>query len=125
MGQRGGDRSAAAKANGKKMGRRKKEPLPKVRRDVAYEVLEVLNLPDDEQEKARKKCSGEARLILKFVLDATDSRLRWDAYRYNKECVDGKPLVRAEDKIIFDPNQPLRVLVEHIGTTHPAAAKAK
>jgi hypothetical protein len=30
-----------------------------------------------------------------------------------------------EDKIIFDPNQPLRVSIEHIGPAHSAPAKTK
>lgn len=90
-------------------GRPKKLPKLKVRRDVAFEVLEIIN-----GQKPRAKASGEAELILK-LMEAKDERLRWDIYRYNKECVDGKPVQRQEETVIFDPNQPLRVVIEHIG----------
>jgi hypothetical protein len=97
---RGGKRPGA--------GRRKTTPLPKVRRDVAYEVIEILNGERDE-----KKATPEAQHCMSY-LRAEEKRLSWDAYRYFKECVDGKPKQRV-DPLAFDPNAPLRVLVEHIG----------
>lgn len=99
---RGGKRDGA--------GPKRKKPLPKIRKDVAFEVIEVIN-----DVKLQKNCSGEAAIVLGLIQQATDQRLKWDVYRYTKECLDGRPMVRSEEKISFDPNQPLRVVVEHIG----------
>lgn len=111
---RGGDRSKAAAAAGKKVGRPAREKPGKLRRDVAYRVLDALREGEKAVAKARS-LDGELDLFFQF-LELGDNRLKWDVYRYAKECVDGKPLTRSEEKILFDPNQPMRVLVEHIGS---------
>lgn len=130
----GGRRTAR---DGKRVGRPKKEAVPKLRRDVAFEILDLVNntqhfdlkQPDKPRDEALKKASGEARFAYELMM-SSGSTLKWDIYRYSKECVDGKPMVRSEEKVIFDPNQPLRVLVEHIGqpgsrSSHSVAAQAK
>jgi len=93
-------------------GRKRKTPLPRVRRDAALEVLEAVN-----EDRQPATCSPEAQKWLK-LLDTTDDRLRFDVLRYLKECVDGKPKQRV-DPLAFDPNAPLRVVVEHIGRRLP------
>ena len=102
-------------------GQPRKTPLPKIRRDVAFEVIDILNEPLAKNAKRgtisplRKAASGEAAIVLGLIEQATDQRLKWDVYRYAKECLDGKPMVRSEEKVSFDPNQPMRVVIEHIG----------
>lgn len=100
-----------------------------MRRDVAFEILGLVNTPESLREDAVKKASGEAQFAYELMMTSGPT-LKWDIYRYTKECVDGKPMVRSEEKVIFDPNQPVRVVVEHIGqpgsgSSHPAAAEAK
>lgn len=99
-GNRGGKRQGA--------GRKRTTPLPKIRRDVAIDVLEALN-----EQANIAKCTREAQFWFR-LLAAEDKRLQYDVIRYLKECVDGKPKQRV-DPLSFDPNAPLRVLVEHIG----------
>ena len=106
---RGGKRVAG---EGKRIGRPKTTPLPKVRRDVALEILDVINGGLE-----RAKCSPEAERWLK-LLDTAGNRLSFDMLRYIKECADGKPKQRT-DPLAFDPNAPLRVVVEHIGRRSP------
>lgn len=110
----GGKRQARP---GKKIGRPSRPAPTRVRRDVAHEVIELLNVPEKKRVDALAKASPEAQFVYVAYLgaDNTDKRLKWDVYRYMKECVDHKPMVRSEEKIIFDPNQPVRVIVEHIG----------
>jgi hypothetical protein len=111
---RGGKRTPG---QGKKLGRPSR-PIPtKVRRDVAHEVLDILNTTEEKRIKIVAKANPEARFIYTTYLtnDQGDKRLKWDVYRYMKECVDHKPMVRSEEKVIFDPDAPLRVVVEHIG----------
>lgn len=91
-------------------GRKRTTPLPRVRRDVALEFLDVTNGVIE-----RKDCSKECEKFLVLAEAGNDKRLQWDVLRYMKECVDGKPKQRNEEKIVFDPNAPLRVVVEHIG----------
>lgn len=109
---RGGARIAG---DGKKNGRPPREKPGKIRRDVAFKVLDALRSGPKAIEKARDE-DGEVDVIFSF-LECGDNRLKWDTYRYMKECVDGKPLTRSEEKILFDPNQPIKVLVEHIGSS--------
>lgn len=113
MAGHGGRRTAAP---GKAIGRPKKTAAPPVRRDVAFEVLAILNAEEKKRAKKLAGASGEAQFVFKYLGDDNaDKRLRWDVYRYMKECVDSKPMVKSEEKVIFDPTQPIRVVVEHIG----------
>lgn len=103
---------------GKKLGRPERPAPVKVRRDVAHEVLALLNTSLKKRVAAVAKASGEAQFVAQYLFDGakfkSDQRA-FDVYRYMKECVDHKPMVRSEEKVIFDPNQPVRVIVEHIG----------
>ena len=119
MANRGGDTSAKARAAGHQVGRPKKESAvakKAIRRDVAFEVLEVLNVRFRKRDEVRAKATPEAQLILGWILnDGTAQNFRWDVYRYVKECVDMKPMIRSEEKVVWDPSAPIRVIVEHIG----------
>jgi hypothetical protein len=99
-------------------GRKPKQKV-KLRKDSAIDVLAVINGELDE-----RKASPEVQHVLKFVR-AQDLRLGWEVYRYTKECVDGKPLQKIPD-LGFDPDKPLRVVVDHIGRPKDqVAAEAK
>ncbi len=125
---RGGPRVAGP---GKKNGRPRKTAAAavsaaagkgKARRDVAHEVIALLNVPADELPKRLKKSSGEACYVFSFLWDEDTKAFKprtsfaWDVYKYVKECVDMRPMVRREEQLPYDPDAPIRVLVEHIGT---------
>lgn len=114
---RGGDRSAKAKAAGKKMGR------PKVQRPVDGNVARKI--------KARVKAEELwVFLIGKAAEKARDTRNTADlrqALEYLDDRDLGRPVVIDTNVIQFDPEQPFRVVVEHIGgqASNPVATKAK
>ncbi len=118
---RGGNRKHPAGCNcGKcpKIGRKKKEPLSKVRKDVAFDVF-------DEFNKGKTALNPTGRTEKQRWVELADSKNEDIAFRALsklKDCVDGKPAEKVEEKVIFDPNQPLRVIIEHIGGPEIPAA---
>jgi hypothetical protein len=116
---RGGKR---APGEGKKLGRPKTKPLPRIRRDVAFDVLEEINKKD-----SKLNPTGRTELMrwIEF-LDSSSEDVALRALGRLKDSVDGTPKQKLEETVVFDPNQPLRVIVEHIGgSKNSAAAKAK
>ena len=112
----GGRRSGA--------GAPKKEPLLKVRRDVAFDVLEVINAGES---KLNPSGYTEVKRWIR-LLDSPNEDIQLRALGKLKDSADGKPAEKMEQSIVFDPNQPLRVQVEHIGagrSQDKAPAKTK
>lgn len=92
-------------------GRKPKPKIPKANRNVAAEVFAEID--------------KTSRNRVKRWLELLDSQ-PLETMRYLTDRDEGRALQRQEDKIVFDPDQPLKVLVEHIGgTSHKAAAKTK
>lgn len=92
-------------------GRKPKPKLPKTDRNIARAVLDAIDKTD--------------RPVLKRWLELVDSQ-PLETLRYLTDRDEGRAIQRQEDKILFDPNQPLRVQIEHIGgSKNTAAAKAK
>lgn len=82
---------------------RKANPL-KVLRTGALTAAKILDeLKHEEEIKTLYKDCGDYRLKV-FIL----FKLR--------EWAFGKPMQPQEDTVVFDPNQPLRVIIEHIGS---------
>ena len=64
--------------------------------------------------------------IVELYQGCGDARLKWSIIDKLSDRVFGKPTQKTEDKIVFDPNAPLRVIVEHMGRPQdqvPAQAK--
>jgi predicted Zn-dependent protease len=112
-----------ARENGKKSkGRPEKAKQPRVRRDVALDVLDVINA-------GKSDLNPTGRNEVKRWIEFCDSKIEDIALRALgrlKDSADGKPAEKTEEKIVFDPNQPLRVIVEHIGgSQNKASAQTK
>jgi hypothetical protein len=112
-----GARGGAGRGQGRK-------PKPKVNgfasKDIAEQVL-ALKAPPKHEDGCMCELCGWWELLA-----AHDINIRGTNRRYLTDRKYGRAMQRAEDKIIFDPNQPLRVQIEHIGGSHnKAAAKAK
>lgn len=103
-------------------GRPKTKPIPKVRRDVAFDVLDVIN-----KGKSKLNPTGKAEIERWIaLLDSKSEDIQIRALSTLKFSVDGKPAEKTEETIVFDPNQPLRVLIEHIGgPQNKTSTKAK
>lgn len=105
---RGGARTPG---EGKKMGRPKTKPLPRIRRDVAFDVLDELN-------KGETKLNPTGRTEIERWIEFVDSSSEDVALRALgrlKDSVDGTAKQKSEETIVFDPNTPMRVIVEYIG----------
>lgn len=117
-------RARTARENGKKGGRPKKSVKipPRIRRDVAFDVIDVIN-------SGKSELNPTGRTEIKRWIEFADSKnedIALRAMRALKDSVDGKPAEKLEERIIFDPNQPLRVQIEHIGgSPNSAATKTK
>lgn len=93
-----------------------------VRRDVALDVLDEINKGETKLNPSGK--TEKVRWIA--FLDSEDESIAFRALDKLKDCADGKAAEKREETIVFDPNQPLRVVIEHIGgSKNPAAAQAK
>jgi hypothetical protein len=108
-----------AKRGGKRAGAGRRKDVSRDLVTGAKTALRMLNDLDHEKE------------LKKLYATCFDSRLQAHIIFRLREWAFGKPVQPQEDKIGFDPDQPLRVLIEHIGgstqpgSAHPAAAKAK
>ena len=105
---RGGDRSAAAAARGSRIGRPKKEKKPIAKANVASTVLASIN----EVKYWREFLHADKKLA---DLNATERKEARETLEKLTNRRDGLPMQMQEEKIIFDPDQPLRVLIEAIG----------
>ena len=85
---KGGDRSAQAAANGKKMGRPPKEKIPfgMATKGMATTILGTLGT-----EYRGRQLPSELEVWLGLILDAKDKRLRLDTMKYLTDRRDGKP----------------------------------
>lgn len=84
---RGGDRSAQAKASGKKVGRPPKAKIPQLAtKGIATSVLGALGTKYRNQQ-----LPSEADIWLGLVLQQKDPRLRLDTMKYLTDRRDGKP----------------------------------
>lgn len=108
-------------------GPKKKTPLPKIRKGVAFEVLEELGKGVTKLNPSGK---GEVVRWIEF-LDSKNEDTALRALSRLTDSVDGTAKQKVEiDPISFDPNEPLKVIIEHIGTGASAshvciAAKTK
>lgn len=94
-------------------GPKKKTPLPKIRKGVAYEVLEEIG-----KGKTALNPSGKGEVVrwIEF-LDSKNEDTALRALSRLTDSVDGTAKQKLEiDPIQFDPNEPLKVVIEHIGT---------
>lgn len=100
------------------MGRPKTKPLPRIRRDVAMDVIDELN-------KGETKFNPTGRTEIERWIGFCDSKSEDVALRALgrlKDSYDGTPKQKSEETVIFDPNQPLHVVVEHIGRSKNKAS---
>lgn len=102
-GRQGGARPGA--------GRKKKVTLPRIRKDVAFAVAEVINAGKSELNPTGQ---NEVQRWIK-LLDSTTESIRLSALREIKHSIDGIPKQKVEEVVSFDPNQPMVIRVEHIG----------
>lgn len=109
---RGGDRSAQVKAAGKQLGRPKTKALPRVRRDVAMDVLDEIN--KGKESKLNPTGRTEVERWIEF-LDSSSEDVALRALGRLKDSYDGTPKQKLEETVVFDPTQPLQVVVKHIG----------
>lgn len=127
MATKGGDKRAAAAANGKSVGRPRKQPAAAadatLNPDVAGKVLTSIDQvaywrvhlrTDIPIEKHTEKLSLAERIEVKRTLEYVTNRYH------------GKPAEKIEGS--FDPDKPFVLTIEHIGrgnSRNPAAAAAK
>ena len=117
--RRGGDRSAQARAAGKRMGRPPKQKIPRGTKCIATEVLGLLGA-----NWRGAHLPSEKDVWLSLLLAKGNDRLRFDAIKYLTDRRDGLASQRIEN--VFDPETPLRITVEHIGRPQDqTAAEAK
>lgn len=118
---KGGDQRARAAANGKKVGRPRKQPAAvaegKLTADVAGKVLDSIDeleywrqlLRTDTPVKQLHTLSLAERLAIKGSLEYVTNRYR------------GKPAEKIEGS--FDPDKPFVLTIEHIGRNPRQAAQ--
>ena len=136
---RGGDRSAQAKANGKKVGRPKKAPLAfSTEKSIATRVLGAIDEDfywlfllhwdefKDAIERIRKNPKDELVIIERLREDLTKSEIEQIATNLQRltDRKEGKAPERIDTA--FNPETPLHLIVEHIGRPQDqTAAEAK
>lgn len=128
MTAKGGDKRAAAAANGKKVGRPRKQPAAvaegKLTSDIAGKVLDSIDQLAYWRQFLRCDVPVEAIHALPLGERAEIERtLEYVTNRYH-----GKPAEKIEGS--FDPDKPFVLTIEHIGGRDPRktptpAAKAK
>lgn len=113
MKKRGGRRPGA--------GRKPKPKIDFASKDIAERVLELCAPPIHIKDCGCEVCGWWE------LLKATDLNIRGITRRYLTDRKYGKAAQRiATDPIQFDPNAPLKVIIEHIGrAAHPPAAQTK
>lgn len=116
---RGGKR---VPGEGKKLGRAAKPKIEK-QKTVSKEIAERVFATIDEVEMHREFLHPGKKLDDLSDIERKERERELERLTNRKY---GLPAQKSEETIIFDPNQPLRVLIEHIGRPQDqAATKAK
>jgi len=103
-------------------GRKPKPKLPSVAgKDVATELLDFIALDKNPHKDGCRCLNCRSREIA----DAQDIKVRgwWLDKLLSRRY--GLPAQTIDQKQGFDQEQPFRLVIEHVGTAHPPAAKAK
>lgn len=110
MAGRGGSRPGA--------GRKAKPKIPlEANKRIATEVLALTKRPIHVSDCECELCRWW------HLLNAKDERLRFDVLKYLTDRRDGKAVQAIQHST--DNDQPLKVIIEHIGPPNKASAKAK
>lgn len=103
---RGGARSNAGRK------RIRPEAAPIENKDFATRVLARIGRPDTPKDRDKVQSAEDYAL---YLLYCGDRRIESENFSRLLDRKYGRPAQKNEDTIIFDPNAPIRVVVEHIG----------